>query len=110
MSCMHADLQQRAVQERAAPGARELDAAAHLGGVVPQPASGAGDQAGAGAGGRTGRQPAAVHGHRLRHLPRLPRVRRRQEQDLPPVKEAADSCCCCCMPLGQLASSSRCSY
>jgi hypothetical protein len=89
LSHIYADLQQRAVQERAAPGARELDAAAHLGGVVPQPAGGAGDRAGAGAGGRRGRQPAAVHGHRLRHLPRLPRVRRRQEQDLPAVKEAA---------------------
>jgi len=92
---MGADLQQRAVQERAAPGARELDAAADLGGVVPQLAGGEGDRAGAGAGGRTGRQPAAVHGHRLRHVPRLPRVRRRQEQDLPPVKEAASASCCC---------------
>ena len=74
--------------ERSSPCAGELDAAAHLGGVVPQPAGGEGGGAGAGAGGRGGRQAAAVHGHGLRHLPGLPGFRRRQGQDLPPVKDA----------------------
>lgn len=79
-----ADIQQRTVQERAAPGAGKLDAVADLGGVAAQPAAGAGDRAGAGA---AGRRAAAVHGHRPHHLPRLPRLCRREAQDVPPVKD-----------------------
>ncbi|CAL5065535.1 unnamed protein product [Urochloa decumbens] len=81
------DVQQRALQERPAPCPRELVPVAHLGGVAAQPAAGEGDRAGAGAG-RRREEPPDVHGHGLRHLPRLPQLRRGQAQVLPPDQEA----------------------
>lgn len=83
---MDADIEQWTVQERAAQGEGELEEASGVGGVVPQRGAGEGGVAGAGAHRRP--PPAPLHGHRPRHLPRLPRLRRRQPQVLPPLQEA----------------------
>jgi hypothetical protein len=80
---------QRAVQERAPPGARELGSPPRLRGLAAQPAAREGRSAGSGAHRR--RESAAVHRHGLRGVPQIPRLRRGQPQVLPPLQEDPSS-------------------